>query len=168
MHLLRLSSALCLVFASLAGCSSSDPADGVDGVARSASELDVDAIDSIVVGVGFCGGAPGRCYDQRSYEVTFATSSLQTSACVEGQADVKTTRALTGEEAARIRGALASVRVEKAPFDGWDGRMYVLTIRYADGTVREYSPEATCGKERFTKVVAGWDGLWKAVSELRP
>jgi hypothetical protein len=155
----------------LLACSSGSPgpASGAqDGDAASAGEpLDLSDVTQVTVAQGYCGGAPGKCYGQRSFVVTFGTSTLERSACVEGDAgsDV-TTRLLSAQDIQRIREALAGVRVSSDPHNALDGQMSVLTVTTAAGGAKDYSPEASCNHGRFTKIVAGWKELSATVFAL--
>jgi hypothetical protein len=155
----------------LLACSSVDTAQGADGgaqesVAAKGEPLDTSAATRIFVGQGYCGGAPGHCYGQRGFTITFAGSLLERDACVEGDGgSAATSRALTADELRRVRDGLAGLRFTSDPHTSQDGQMFGLTVTTPSG-VESYSPEAACNQANFKKIVAGWGALWDTVSLL--
>ena len=176
---MRLLSAFLLVFVSAAaGCVSGTPAqgNGAEAGAEGGAELAGDGgggdpvpttnAVTVVVGTGFCGGAPGTCNGREATTVDLAKSSIESSACVAsgdgGTSDTTTTRPLSTTQAAAIRAALGNLRFVHSKLESLDGRMEYVYITDTSGTTRRYSPEATCGGD-YDKIVEGFSELSKAV-----
>jgi hypothetical protein len=148
-----------------------NPSGAASSVPRQASENatalpERSGVRSIAVSEGYCGGAAGTCYGQRTFTITFATATLERFTCVETDGGTaKSTRKLSDLEVQRVRDAIAGIRISSDGFEALDGRMFALSITSASG-VESYSPEAACGHDRFKKIVGGWNQLWSAVSSL--
>ena len=116
-----------------------------------------------------CGGGLGPTID---YTVDLSSSTLTTRRCTPSDAGPagrpQTSLAIGAEQLLEIRAALASVRVADAEIMGFDGMMQALTLTYADGTTRRYSPAAVCGERRYEQVVTGFGALWDRISSLDP
>ena len=116
-----------------------------------------------------CGGGLGPTID---YTIDLAASTLTTQRCTPSDAGragrPETQRAVTGEQLAQIQAGLAALRVADAELMYLDGMMQALTLTYADGTTRRYSPAAACGERRYEQVVEGFRELWDRIASLDP
>lgn len=159
--------------ASSSSSSSSSGASGSSSTPVSASTaIDLAGVQKVLLSDGYCGGKAGVCYGTDAVEVDFAKSTVTRTACVERGSDPSTgnplpteskasTRSLTAAELQTVRDALAAVRFTNDVSKSYDGYMIAMTITSASGT-QYYSPQATCGNERFKTVVAGFEGVKKA------
>ena len=99
---------------------------GCAGSATKGEPLDLDGVTQVTLTDGYCGGAAGKCYGQRSVAVTLATGDLARRACAEGDAGSgATTRALSPQELQSVRDGLANIRVAPEPHTAQDGHMFV-------------------------------------------
>lgn len=148
------------------GSSSSDPGQKDPNTTTPASPPKGEPIDltnatQITVALGYCGGAQGQCYGEKSYTVDLATSALLKTGCGFGAAD-GTGGTLRAEALAKFKSDLAAVRVGPNTTSVSDGNMFVLRVTTPSGE-KLYSPASACNHGAFDSIFSGFEPLWKLV-----
>lgn len=142
-----------------AGAGGSDDAEGL--------AVSTDGLTKVRFAVGYCGGAPGKCYGRRSAVADLTSATLTHRSCVErGNTtdDEETSRTLTTEEIERIRAAVANLRYERVEISSYDGVMEGVILEHG-GRRQELSPEKRCGTSPYDRIVSGLGELAAALGE---
>lgn len=148
------------------GSSSSDPGQKDPNTTTPATPPKGEPIDlanatQITIALGYCGGAQGQCYGQKSYTIDLATSALLKTGCGFGAADGRGST-LSADALAKFKSDLAAVRVGPNTSTNSDGNMFVLQVRTTGGETL-YSPASSCNHSAFQGIVSGFEPLWKLV-----